>query len=384
MKIGVLYPHPPEPDGQSLQGHWLLKGLKELGYDAIPCDRLNNIQKSWMYKTFKPDILIGTGYWGDTPEIIIDPQENGILSVPWFNADGWIANYHDYLNKLPLLLVTSNWVKETYIRDGVKGDNIKVAHIGFDPEIFHPVADSDPGRMKLREILGVKEDEKMILTIGGDVTSKGAQEMLKAIAKIDGQFPKWKLVFKVWDSFSARDHGKEETKLINELGLPEEKINYLSGKFAPEFIAALLQACDIYAAPSRLEGFGMIQLEAQACGKPVISIKAGGPADTIIHGKTGFLADVGEEVQLVSEWALPRHGFSKKVVINFDTPKTFAYRANVDQLADYTLRLLTDDKLRKEIGDAASKHALENFHYKKVAKHIMDLIEESRIAKKLQ
>ena len=69
----------------------------------------------------------------------------------------------------------------------------------------------------------------------------------------------------------------------------------MQGKYSPEFMASLLNACDIYAAPSRLEGFGMIQVEAMACGKPVISINVGGPKDTIVHEKTGFLVDVESE-----------------------------------------------------------------------------------------
>ena len=48
----------------------------------------------------------------------------------------------------------------------------------------------------------------------------------------------------------------------------------------------------------------------------------------------------------------------------FDKPKTFAYRANVDQLAEYTLKLLKDDKLREEMGKNAAEHALKNFHYR--------------------
>ena len=54
----------------------------------------------------------------------------------------------------------------------------------------------------------------------------------------------------------------------------------------------ILNAADIYAAPSRLEGFGMIQVEAMSCGIPVISINECGPKETIIHNKTGFLAKV--------------------------------------------------------------------------------------------
>ncbi|OIO43268.1 glycosyl transferase family 1 [Candidatus Pacearchaeota archaeon CG10_big_fil_rev_8_21_14_0_10_31_9] len=374
MKILVLYPHPPEPDGQSLQGHYLIKGLIENGAEVMPCDRADNLQKLWAYKAFKPDVTIGIGYWGDSPEVVHSPMKHGLKAVPWFNADGWVANYHDTFNNLPLIVATSNWVKSTYIRDGVKGDNIHVCPIGYDPEVFHPVPRDDEKIKKLRELLGIREDEKMIFTAGGDVTSKGAQEMFRALAIIDKEFPNWKYVLKTYDSFSAEDHGREEEKLIEELGLDRNKIIYLSGKYPPEFMATLLQACDIYAGPSRLEGFGMIQLEAQACGKPVISIDVGGPKDVILHEKTGFLVDVESEIKLDREWVHTWMGFEEKHQIVFEEPKTFAYRGSIVQMTEYTLKLLKDDSLRESMGKAASEHALKNFHYKVTAKRMLDLI----------
>ncbi len=380
LKILVLYPHPPEPDGVSMQGHYLIRGLKENGVDVMPCDRENNIEKEWALHSFKPDVAIGIGFWADAPGLIFYPQEHGVQPVPWFNADGWVANYHDTLNKLPLVVATSNWVKDTYKRDGVK-DNVHVCHIGFDPEAFHPIPRSDPRIKELRRLLDIQDDEKMILTVGGDVTSKGAQEMFKALKIVDSKFKKWKYVLKAWDSFSADDHGKEEEKLISELGLDHDKITYLRGKLSPEFMGILLNACDIYAAPSRLEGFGMIQLEAQACAKPVISINVGGPKDTIIHNKTGFLVDVAEEIKLDKEWAYPWMGFETQHQVLFSEPKIFAYRGNVNQLADYTLRLLNDDKLRETMGRAGAQHALDNFHYKVTAKRMIDLIEKYVIKK---
>ncbi|MCA9485966.1 MAG: glycosyltransferase family 4 protein [Nanoarchaeota archaeon] len=375
MKALVLYPHPPEPDGVSMQGHYLIKGLKENGVDVLPCDRENGIQKEFYYKSFKPDVVIGVGFWADSPGLIFDPMEYGMTPVPWFNADGWVANYQDTLNKLPLLVTTSNWVKSTYARDGVAGNNVQVCPIGFDPEVFKPIPRSDPRVKKIREMLDIQEDEKMILTIGGDATSKGSQEMMRALKKIDATYPKWKYVLKVWDSFSAEDHGKEERALMEELGIAD-RVTHLMGKFSPEFMSILINACDIYAAPSRLEGFGMIQLEAQACGKPVISINVGGPKDTIVHNKTGFLVDVEHEIKLDREWVYPWMGFDAQKQIEFPIPKTFAYRANIDQLAEYTLKLLEDDNLRNEMGRAGAKHAIENFHYKVTAKRMIDLIEE--------
>ena len=154
---------------------------------------------------------------------------------------------------------------------------------------------------KMREMLGVKENEKMILTVGGDTTSKGAQEMFRALAKVNEKFKDWKYICKSWPSECASSWRKEEIKLVEEFGL-KDKVMFLEGSFSKEFMPYLINACDIYAAPSRLEGFGMIQVESMSCGKPVISINAMGPSETIVHGKTGLLANVSDKVILNSEW----------------------------------------------------------------------------------
>src|SRR3989338_2356295 len=139
----------------------------------------------------------------------------------------------------------------------------------------------------------------------------------------------------------------------------------------------LLNMCDVYAAPSRLEGFGMIQVEAQSCGKPVISINEMGPKETIAHGETGFLAKVGSTVELTQEKVYRWMGFKKNGIITFDKPKTFSYRADVEELAEYTLRLLTDDDLRVRMGERAREHAVKNFDYVGKAENVSRIIEEN-------
>jgi alpha-maltose-1-phosphate synthase len=373
MRILVLYPYPRRTDGQSLQGHYLAKGLKENGVEVMSCDRFDDNEKQLIYEHFKPDFIVGIGMWKDIPPLVLHPLKYGMKPIPWFNANGWVANYQPILNDLPILLTTSNWVKETYIRDGVDGKNIKVSPIGFDPRTFFP--DAEIGEKKRKE-LGIAEDEIMILTAGGDVTSKGAQEILKALAKVGNKFTNWKYVLKTLNTFSAMNHGKEEEKLIEELNLPKEKIIYVRDDYSPNEMATLLNACDIYAAPSRLEGFGMIQLEAQACGKPVVSINVGGPAETVFHNITGFLADVSEEIKLSKEWADHSMGFDERKQVEFSHPKTFAYRADVKQLSDYLLKLMSDKNLRDKMGKSAAEHALKNFNYKETARKMIELIEE--------
>lgn len=371
----VLYPFPVQLDGISLQGEFLYKGLIENGYAARPVDRKAEFEKKFFYKQFKPQIAIGIGFWGDAPDIIKHPLEAGLTPVPWLNVDGWVANYHDLLNSLPLIFTTSNWVRETYIRDGVRNQNMFTMPIGIDTQEMKPLPRNDVRVQQMREMLGVKPNEKMVLTIGGDTTSKGFQEVLKALGKINSEFKEWKCVGKNWENKMPYYHYKEEAKIIKEFGL-RKKVRYIDGSISRETLNVLLNAADIYAAPSRIEGFGMVQVEAMACGIPVVSINAMGVRDTIAHGKTGFLAKVASTVELEQEWVYKEMGFEKKKIIKFEKPKTFAYRADVDELADYLLRLLGDDELHTKMGESAREHAVKNFDYRLTSLNMAKAIEQ--------
>jgi len=227
----------------------------------------------------------------------------------------------------------------------------------------------------IRDMFGIEDHEKMILTVGGDVTSKGAQEMFRALAELDKEFKDWKYVCKAWPSDCADSWREQEEELVEQLGI-QDKVIFLDDEFSQEFMVHLLNACDIYAAPSRIEGFGMIQVEAMACGKPVISINKMGPGETIIHNKTGLLADVAEEIVLDEEWAFPHMGFKEKKIIKFEQPKTFGYRASVDDLRKHTLKLLTNDLFRDKMSKQAREHAVENFDYKLISKKMLDITKD--------
>ncbi|HLC79119.1 MAG TPA: glycosyltransferase family 4 protein [archaeon] len=371
----LLYPYPPELDGVSLQGEFLRQGLVYNGYTIFPASRKANFEKEFIYKSQKPDVAIGVGFWGDTPDIVTHPKEHGITPVPWLNADGWVANYHEILESLPLIFTTSNWVKQTYIRDGFSGKNIVPMPIGIDTDQMSPIPKSDPRIVAMREYLGVKPDEKMILTIGGDTTSKGFQEVLRALGKIGNKFTNWKYVGKSWENKEPNYHYKAEAQIIKEFGF-RKKIKYIDGAISRETLRVLLNSADIYAAPSRIEGFGMLQVEAMCCEVPVLGIDAMGLKDTIIHGKSGLCTKVGETIELEQEWAYKDMGFEKNHIIKFDKPKTFAVRADIDDLAVHLLKLLEDNEFSAQLGKSAREHAVKNFDYKKTSLQFARIIEQ--------
>src|SRR5208283_4868024 len=115
---------------------------------------------------------------------------------------------------------------------------------------------------------------------------------------------------------------------------------YSTNVVSQNFMPYLLSACDIYAAPSRLEGFGMIQVEASACEKPVIAIDAMAFRDTMVHGETAFLAGVAEERKITEGRFGEGHDYESSQRIVFKNPRTAEYRASVPDIAKYLLTLM--------------------------------------------
>jgi alpha-maltose-1-phosphate synthase len=375
MKVLVLYDYPPSPGGLATQGDLMYKGLLDLGVDTHAVHFESAQEKEWYYRWFEPDVVVGVGFWGHTPHLIMHPQRYGIQPVPWLVADGYVANYHEVLNKLPLILVTSNWVKEMYIRDGIKGDNIEVLPVGCDTDAFIPRDKTDPKISTVREALGVAPDQIMILTVGGDAASKGAQEVMQALSIIDTQAPDWKYVCKVWPQPRTESQNLADLKLATQLGI-EKNVTYTTNLISRNFMPYLLGACDIYAAPSRLEGFGMPQVEAGACEKPVIGIKAMGMLDTLIHGKTAFLANIAQEVVMRETLLDEDSGGGKNHWVVFKNPRTVDYRASIHDIADFLQELMKNPELRQTMGSAARKRVVENFDYRIVAKKFIQIIQD--------
>ena len=149
---------------------------------------------------------------------------------------------------------------------------------GFSP-VFHPI---DP--IVAKERLGLSMDKKIIFTLGNLVKRKGFNYLIDAmewicsqrndvICYIGGAGPEmWRL-----------------QKQIDQLHLGK-KVRLL-GSVPSDQVSFWMNACDFFILPSLSESFGVVQIEAMACGKPVVSARNRGSEEVIVSDDYGLLVD---------------------------------------------------------------------------------------------
>lgn len=118
----------------------------------------------------------------------------------------------------------------------------------------------------------------------------------------------------------------------------------------------------------------MPQIEAGACGKPVIGIKAMAMLDTLVHGETAFLAGVAQEISVSETIVGSESGFEPGHRVKFATPRVVDYRASVKDIADQLRLLMNDAELRRRMGAAGRKRAVRLYDYTAVARQFVEIL----------
>jgi len=118
----------------------------------------------------------------------------------------------------------------------------------------------------------------------------------------------------------------------------------------------------------------MPMVEAGACEKPVLSMRAMGMLDTLVHGKTALLVGIGKEIRISETILGEESGFEPGHRVVFSPPRVSDYRASVDDIAEHLLTLMTQPELRKKMGQAARKRVVELFDYRVVARRLIQIL----------
>lgn len=200
-----------------------------------------------------------------------------------------------YLQRADAIVAVSRFTKKALIRlMGVDPDKVELIHNGVDIERFRP-------GLKRTDLVErhALQDKRVILTVGRLVPRKGFDAIIRALPRILADVPNAHyLIIGGGDFRPMLEH------LVHELSL-QSHVSF-AGQVAGDDLADYYRICDVFAMPNRempdgdTEGFGLVFLEANACGKPVVGGIAGGAVEAVRDGENGLLVD-GWSVTNVAE-----------------------------------------------------------------------------------
>jgi glycosyltransferase involved in cell wall biosynthesis len=185
---------------------------------------------------------------------------------------------------------SADTVRHLISEQGILPGKAQLLPWGLDPEFEARAASSVP----LSPPPGFPETGRIVLTVGRWNSAeqyKGADTLIAALPRVLKTAPDTFLVL-VGDG----DDRPRLEQLARNLGV-SERACFLHG-LTPDQLFACYASCEIFALPSRGEGFGLVFLEAMACAKPVIGGAHGGIPDIIEDGVTGLLVPHGDAQRL--------------------------------------------------------------------------------------
>jgi len=189
-----------------------------------------------------------------------------------------------------------------FTRDRLLGSlGLDAAPIGLLPNTVRPEQFMPAEKPRyLRQRYRLASDQPVILTIArlaGAERYKGYDQILHALVALRRRLPRVRYVL------GGRGHDRPRIeRLARELGVAEHLI--MAGFIPDHELEDHYNLCDVFAMPSKGEGFGIVFLEAMACGKPVLAGNKDGSVDAVLGGQLGALVDPDDVSAIVRELEL--------------------------------------------------------------------------------
>ena len=232
------------------------------------------------------------------------------------------------------------------------GDRVPIIFNGIDPEEYTPARGEGPAADATLRELGVDPARPFVLFVGRIARQKGIVHLVNAIRYFAPGFqtvlcagapdtPEIAAEMKAAVDAARAAHGGEGEILWIEQMLDKTKV------------MALYARAGVFVCPSIYEPFGIINLEAMACGTAVVASAVGGIKEVVVDNETGFL--------------VPLEQMSESPFEPKDSDK-FAR-----DLADAVNRVMADAGLRERFGAAGQRRAVERFSWRAIAEQTRDL-----------
>jgi phosphatidylinositol alpha-1,6-mannosyltransferase len=197
------------------------------------------------------------------------------------------------LRHVDRVIANSEHTRDTLLTMDIDPARITVIYPGVDVDVFKPGLTVDG----LRETLAIRADEALVFSVGRLSRRKGFDQMIRAVAQLRAEGMALRYVIG-----GIGEDADYLDQLIAEHRL--QGVVHRIGAVGETDLPRWLNACDLFAMPNRdingdNEGFGMVFIEAAACGKPSLAGEAGGTGSAVLHQQTGLRVD-GESVDAVA------------------------------------------------------------------------------------
>ena len=227
----------------------------------------------------------------------------------------------------------------TYDIDRLKTYNTKVFRVsnGFSA-IFRPM-----DRTACRAALRLPDDRCILLSVGNLEAIKGHRYLVSAIRNIVSEHPNVLCVI----VGSGPERAALEKQIVEE-GLSEYVM--MAGGKPHDEIPLWMNACDLFVLPSLNESFGVVQIEAMACGRPVVATDTPGSREIIVSDRHGLVCQPGNEGDLAEKI---RVGLQKDW--DCEEIREFAESYSWDRIAGDVLRIydtaIHEDRMKRQATD---------------------------------
>jgi glycogen synthase len=224
----------------------------------------------------------------------------------------------------------------------VASDKVHVIHNGIDADFYQP----DPQTDALMRH-AIDPAQPYLLFVGRITRQKGIVHLVRAIQHLDPRIG----VVLCAGAPDTPEIGREMEQAVEEARKYRPNVVWIPEMLPREELRQLYSHAAVFCCPSVYEPFGIINLEAMACGTPVVATAVGGIPEVVVDGRTGVLVPL--------ELSGPMQPAD---------PDRFAH-----DLADAVNTLLAQPELRASMGEAGRRRAVESFGWEAIARRTIDL-----------